>query len=414
MKRPIYVVITIIILQLFTINCATDLTLAETDKNINEIKIGLLIPESGTAAWVKALYPGVDLAMKEINDAGGPLGRKLSYIKKDTESSGEMARVGAKELIDSGVVAIVGPTSAEIFGGCMDVAKENRVPMISPTAGTTKLDGMKDRWIFRTTSSDKVMALGMAVEARILGLEKIAIFVANTGSGESIGNAIMPAVKKVGGEVVEKIIFEEGKGTYKDELTKLFAKKPDVIFWEASAPEAKIIFKERGEMGLGGLWIGTDYANEDFVNAVAPTTNIDGILAVVPSPGPGVRLDKWQADLKAATGADGVPVFSAQAYDAINIIALSIEAGGSADKESMYKMLRKVANPPGILVYSFKEGAEHLRKGEDIDYIGIAGRDDFGESGDAIVDHVVKQIKGDKLIQIGVLTQDELGQYTEE
>ena len=74
-----------------------------------------------------------------------------------------------EELVyELGVPAVVGTTSGTIFS-CMDIAQKEHVVQISPTAGTTKLDSIGGEWVFRTTSSDKVMGLGMAVEAILLG-----------------------------------------------------------------------------------------------------------------------------------------------------------------------------------------------------------------------------------------------------
>jgi len=377
----------------------------------DEIKIGCLLPETGSLGWIKVAYSGIDLAVKEINDAGGPLGRKIVTVRRDTGSVADQSRKGMEDLIyNIKVPAVIGPTSATILE-VLDIAQKEHVVEISPTAGTTKLDTIGGKWVFRTTSSDKVMGLGIAVEAMILGFKKAAVFCANTGSGTSMAGAVKPHFTRLGGRITEEIIFEEGKSSYREELKRLFKGRPDVIFFEASPPEGKIIFKEWNEMGLGGTWIGTDFFNEEFVEKVSAVANIEGLMSVRPSPAPSERLERWKRDLNALTGAEGIPAFSAQAYDAVNLIALAIEAAGQATGEGIASKLRMVGDPPGREVYNFAEGARLLRRGEDIDYIGVAGKIEFDEYGDVMVDHQVNQVKRGKLVQIGVLTQDELAQY---
>ena len=210
-------------------------------------------------------------------------------------------------------------------------------------------------------------------------------------------------------------IFDNGKSSYREELEKIYSKDPDVIFWEASPPEAKVILKEKNEMNLGGVWIGTDYVNADFVEEVAAFTDIEGIIGIAPAPAPGPRLEKWKYDLNKLTGVDvsTVPAFSAQGYDAMNLIALAIEAAGEPARDAIKANVRKIANAPGIKVYNFAEGAQYLREGKDIDYIGIAGKVEFNEYGDVMVDYIVSQIKSGKITQIGVLSQEELEQYAQ-
>jgi len=376
------------------------------------IKLGTLLPYSGTYFWVgKGAGHGLNLAVNEINNAGGPLGCQITLIKRDTDATAEKSRNGMKALVyDEKVLSIIGPTSITIFD-CMDIAQKEGIVLISPTAGTTKLDNQGGKYIFRTTSSDNVMGLAMGAEAILSGLQKGAIMYPSTGSGKSIAEALKNAFPKVGGEIVTTVMFQENKSSYIQDMETLFSKKPEVVFFEMTPADGKTIFNEFNKMGIKVVWIGADMMNNTFVEEVSKVTDIEGMIGVVPAPKHSARLDKWKKDMNTLTGAEGIPPFSAQAYDAVNLISLAIEAGGMATRKSIVENLRKVTNPPGIKVYNFAEGATLLRQGREIDYIVVSGTMEFNKFGDVVVDHVVTEVKNKKRTQIGVFTQDDLAKY---
>ncbi len=123
-------------------------------------------------AWVSGCVPAIELAVKEINNAGGVHGRPIKIFSADTEGKVDGAdpleRESCSILIKQS--AIIGPTSVTIRS-VIPLGVEREVLIISPTAGTTALD--KDphggKIVFRTVSSDTVMGLGMVYKAKELG-----------------------------------------------------------------------------------------------------------------------------------------------------------------------------------------------------------------------------------------------------
>jgi branched-chain amino acid transport system substrate-binding protein len=378
------------------------------------VKVGVLLPYTGPLAWVSGCVPAVDLAIKEINAAGGVHKRPVVKVEQDTEGKADASVAGARKLLDvDKALAIIGPTSVTIRS-VIPLGVERKSLIISPTAGTTALD--KDpqggKYVFRTVSSDTVMGSGMTYKAKELGAKKVALFFEDTESAASIKGVVKPAAKALGFEVVGDAVITPGAPSYRSEILRLTANKPDVILYELSPPEGAIVFKEWIELGLKGQWIGSDFVNDKFAEATWPASK--GVIGVNPGALLSPRYEAWSKALQGVTGKPGVSQFSENAYDAMNIIALALESCREVSRKAILDNIRKVSSPPGKKVTTFAEGAKLLRQGKDIDYDGVAGSQDFDQYGNAITYLKVVVIEEGKCKRVGTLTDKDVGSIVTE
>jgi neutral amino acid transport system substrate-binding protein len=364
-----------------------------------EIPLGLLLPYTGVWAWVGAgADPGADLAIAEINEMP-PLGMKIKLYKEDTETKSKPAMEGARKLYDvHKVVGIVGPTSATVRS-CIPITKEAGAAEVSPTAGTTKLDviggGIDGEHIYRTVSSDVVMTAGMVYWAMNKLPKKPKVFgtfTADTEGSRSIHGGCVDALKALGLSPAVEIEFALNQASYRAELKKLFAKKPDVIFWESGPETDAVIFKQWYELGYGGQWIGSDFANRTSAKASLPAS--EGAIGVNPGLLVSQESDAWIKRLEKVSKKPGYQPFSANTYDACMIFALAMERSGTIAKEwgtttadhrkAIINSLRAVAQPPGVKVETYSDGIKALRAGKEINYEGTAGTQDWNKFGDPV------------------------------
>lgn len=354
------------------------------------IRLGLLLPYTGDWAWVGAgADPGAELAIQEINADKSllPIGRPIKLYKEDTETKSKPAIEGARKLYDvHKVCGIVGPTSATVRS-IIPLSKEAGALEISPTAGTTKLDviggGIDDEQIFRTVSSDVVMTAGMVYYAMKTFKPKFAAtFTADTEGSRSIYGGVVDACKVVNLPLVAEIEFPLNQASYRAELKKLFKKKPPVVFWEANPETDATIFKQWYQMGLGGQWIGSDFANRTSAKASLPAS--EGAIGVNPGVLENERTKAWEQRLNKVSGKSGVTPFSPNTYDACMIFALAIEKAGSDNRRAIINAARAVAMPPGEKVYNYADGIKALRAGKEINYEGLAGTQDWNKYGDPV------------------------------
>jgi branched-chain amino acid transport system substrate-binding protein len=182
--------------------------------------------------------------------------------------------------------------------------------------------------------------------------------------------------------LVAEIEFSPNQTSYQAELKKLFKDKPDIVFWEANPETDATIFKQWYEMGLGGQWVGSDFANRISAKASLPAS--EGAIGVNPGVLENTRTRAWEKRLNMVSGKPGITPFSANTYDAVMIFALAIEKGQSTDRRAIINAVRKVAQPPGEKVYTYTEGIKALRAGKEINYEGISGTQDWNIFGDPI------------------------------
>ncbi len=375
------------------------------------IPVGILLPYTGPIGWVGACQVGADIARDEINAAGGVLGRPIQLFIADDEGKSDSAIAGEEKLINvHKVPAIIGPTSVT-FRSVMPIAIKNHVVQMSPTAGTTALDFVKEKYVFRTVSSDLVMGTGMVFEAQKRKYKKAALFFGDDESAQSVRGVIVPACKAAGIEIVGDITFTQRQTSYRSELMTAFKNKPEVIFFEADPQSGAVIFKQWAELKLGGDWIGTDFVNDQFLQATWPSSKTVG--AVQPAAKPTPRYEPFAKEVEKRRGKPGMPVFTVNSYDAMNIIALAIESAKKVDGDAVAEHIRKVANPPGTKVYNFAEGAKLLREGKKIDYEGLAGPQNFDQYGNVVTSLVILKIDDNQRKILGYLDEHDFGSLLE-
>lgn len=133
------------------------------------VRIGFLAGTSGRVADLGISgRDAAQLAIEQCNQAGGISGRRVQLITKDDQNQPEVGRRAVRQLIDEGVVAIIGPMTSAVAMAVTPIANEGKVLLLSPTATTESLSGRKD-YFYRVTSTTRTYAA------------KSAEFIARTG-----------------------------------------------------------------------------------------------------------------------------------------------------------------------------------------------------------------------------------------
>ena len=365
------------------------------------IPLGVLVPYSGElAAFGQYVYKAAMLATEEINEAGGPLNRPIKIFTEDSESSVEQGIRGARKLITvNGVIAINGPVST-VVTGILNFARDNKVVVASPYSGSTKLDKLGGKYQFRTCPSDNFDGKASAQMLWDEGFKRIAILHANDEGRTSIAEAMQQEFERIGGEVVAMVSFSGQKSMYLAELKKTFKDDPEILFLAAGQESGPTIIKDWDQRGYGeDLMVTADLAIPEFFDLV-PSEVAEGILGEIPISQKDTEQfkrfsKKWREKYDSEAGG----AYQANTYDAQVILALAIEAAGEATGQGIAENYRKIATPPGKKVYSFAEGVEELRKGNDINYEGASGPCDFDEYGNVSGSYALLKAENGKWVQ---------------
>ena len=367
--------------------------------------LGMLQPFTGEVAWVgESSEVAMNIAVDQINEAGGMNGTDIEIVTEDTEANQQTATSALRKLIDSdGASAILGPTSFTL-PAVMDIAQESQVPIISPTAGTSVLDDRGGNYIFRTSASDSLGGKAMARIARDNGYEEIAVMYVDNQGGRSFGQTVIGGFEALGGTVTTEVALTPGKSSYRSELTEAFQDEPEFVSLTAGTQTGQIILDQWDEQGLGGVWgLSNDMQTDSFAADVGAP--LEDSYAIGPLPG-GEKYDEFSAEYESRAGESPQP-FTPEGYDAAMLAALAAEAAESNSGSDLAEEIPAVSKD-GETVTSFQAGTDALDNGTNIDYDGASGPVDITSQGNIRSSFAVFQSTGSEWEQVGEIAADSL------
>jgi len=328
--------------------------------------IGSISPLTGTNA-VQGLdmKRGEQMALEEINAAGGICGRPLKIIWEDTESSAKGGMDAVHKLVEiNKVPLIVGAYSSGISLPTGQWTNSKKVIQIAEASTSPKLRDIGP-YFFNIIGLDEVMGT------------MLASITVNNPFGIGIEIWTKKTIDMAGKIWLEAVRYDEKKTDYRAELERLFAKKPEVVFFTAYGTESKLILKQAYEMGLKPSkgWY-ADYPTM-WSNEVIPVS-AQGIKGLECGATGGARLAEYQTAYQKRYGKQAKQTaFGAYAYDATWIAALALSMAGSTDTDKIAKALHIVSKI----------------------YNGVTGDKSFDKDGMQVTDYYQRMVyQGGKLI----------------
>jgi len=353
------------------------------------LKIGSLLPETGNLAFLgPPEFAGVDLAVKDINDAGGVLGNPVEHLRGDSgDTSTDIAQQTVDAHIAAGVSAIVGAASSGVSLTVIDKITSAGIVHFSPANTSPDLTTYADDgFYFRSAPPDTFQGavLGQLMAQDVSGQEA-------GGSGNAVfmnlddayGNGLAKYAIAAFSGTSTQIVYNPQAAEFSADVAKAKAANPDAIaiigFDETTKVLAELI-----KQGLGPNKVKT-YLVDGNLSSQAYKDLPAGIMKGVKATLPGVLASE---DLKtrllevdpALTDFSYAP----ESYDAVVLIALAAEQGGATDGTTIRDNLQAVS-AGGTKCYTFAECKALLADGEDIDYDGVSGPIEFDSFGDPSV-----------------------------
>ncbi|MCZ7605446.1 MAG: ABC transporter substrate-binding protein [Planctomycetota bacterium] len=227
----------------------------------DEIRVGVFLSLSGANAdFGKTTKNGIDLAVEEINEAGGINGKKLVIIAKDTRSKPEEAQTVAKQLASQDKVAVaIGSVESGQSIKAAPVFQEAGIPMVSPSSTNPDVTKQGDR-IFRVCYLDDFQGQACAAFAyKDLNLRKAALIYAQDDDySKGLAQYFREAFKGMGGSIVEEAPFQGDVSEFKDQVSKIAAAGPDVIFAPVYYAKIGLIARDFRKQGVTVPLLGGD------------------------------------------------------------------------------------------------------------------------------------------------------------
>ena len=203
---------------------------------------------------------GVQLAVEEINAAGGVLGQPLRIITRDNQSKpGETSTVVRELITRNKVVALIGEVASGRSLEAAPIAQRSGIPMISPASTNEKVTEVGDH-IFRVCFIDPFQGTVCAKFARKnLGVTKAAILT-DVSKDYSMGltKSFREEFTKQGGVISGEQSYSGGDKDFNAQLTAIKADNPQVIFLPAYYTEAPLIIRQARQLGITAPFVGGD------------------------------------------------------------------------------------------------------------------------------------------------------------
>jgi branched-chain amino acid transport system substrate-binding protein len=369
-----------------------------------DIKVGIILGFTGPIETLTpAMRDSAKLAFKEVSDSGALLGGETitPLIADSTCVDSDAAVAAAELLVSDGVVAIMGADCSGVTGAIVtNVAVPNGVTMVSPSATSPGLTTLADNGLFfRTAPSDAKGGQVLAQVALDRGLTSVAVTYTNNDYGKGLADVFEASFSSGGGTVTAVASHEDGKGDYSAEVGVLGSAGGDALVVIGYLDQGgKGMIQASLDSGSFDLFVLSDgMIGQSIIDAIG--ADLNGSFGTLPG-----TVSEGAAKFAEISGdIDPTAPYAGESYDAAALIALAIEAGGSADRSSIVANIKKVANAPGdiILPGELAKGLEILAGGGDIDYQGATDVE-LSTFGDAAGSFKEMEVKGGafELVQV--------------
>ncbi len=382
----------------------------------DEIRFGSLTSLTGPLGTEGTpCFETVQWTIEEINKFGGPLGIPIKLYVVDTATDVERGIAGARKLISvNRVINLIGPSSS-IVVAIMKFAADNEVPIMSHWSGSTRLTTSGGKYQFRTCADDYFEGYVAARFAVDKGFKRVAVMTLDTEDTISIAQAFKKKFEAMGGEVTVDVPVLSGQTTYRAAVRKIMATKPDMLFPAVDLDTFAIVYRELYEMGLDFTVLAPSNPIVQGTMDLIGADILEGVYGEKPanaigSPAYALFEKLYFENMGEETGGVTVSWFTPNTYDAVNIMALAIEAAGEATGKGISENMRNVANPPGIKVYGYGEGLAHLLRGHEINYEGASGSCDFDEYGNVLGNSRIVQAQGGNWVDVEFYSSEDLAE----
>lgn len=335
------------------------------------IKIGVDGPfTGGSSSMGVSMRDGVRLAAKEINAAGGLLGKKIELIERDDEAKNERGVEIAQELINKEkIVAAVGFINTGVALASHRFYQDAKIPVINNVAtGTALTKGpsfpfkdAKDVFIFRTSARDEIQSPMIVNEAiTVRGFKKVAILADSTNYGQ-LGQADLIkalAAKNITPVTTEK--FNVGDTDMTAQVLKAKNAGAEAILTYAIGPELAQIANSMAKVGwkvpLIGSWTLSmanfiDSAGKNGEGAIMPQTFIQAPTNAKRK----AFIEAYLKEFKPKGNRIDSPVSAAQGYDSIYLLAAAIKQANSLEGDKIRLALEDLKTPVNGVVKTYNK-----------------------------------------------------------
>jgi len=313
-------------------------------KDSDVIKIGGLAPLTGDVAqYGEAVNNAVLIAVDEINQKGGILGKKIEYKYYDEKGDVTEAVNAYYKLVEEGIVALVGDVTSKPTKAVAQKAAEDNMPMITASA-TEESITQAGKNVFRTCFIDPYQGKLMASYAKNKLNAKTAAILYNIDDtySKGIADAFEAAAKELGMTVTNTEGYADKSTDFNSQLTKIKTSNPDVLMIPVYYNDLALIVAQAKALGIKAKLLGGD--GWDGVLEVIDKSNVDALAnayfcSQYSATDPNPKVQEFLKKYKEKYNKDA-NMFAVLGYDSMYILADAISRAGSTDSDKIIEALK--------------------------------------------------------------------------
>jgi branched-chain amino acid transport system substrate-binding protein len=319
------------------------------------IRIVGLVELSGTGTTSGTNFDnGIKLAVKEINAAGGILGRRVEYVSMDTQSAPQTAKALAQKAIDQNAYVVMGP----VFSGSIIVSmvETKRAEIANFTGGeAASITQQGNPYIFRTsfTQSSAMPKVARYIKDD-LKARTVAIIYVNNDFGKGGRDVMMKALDAQGIKLIADVSTDPGQLDFSGAVLKVKQSGADALFVYTNEEESARALRELKKQGYDKPIVGeTTLTSQKVIELAGDAANGAiahvGLTADAPQPTIKAFDGKFQKEFKYKADHNGL-----KGYSAMYIVKVMTERIGKADSKALAAAMHgakiTTADNPGVLL----------------------------------------------------------------
>lgn len=314
-----------------------------------------LMELSGTGATAGTNFDnGVKLAVKEINAAGGILGRKIEYTSMDTQSAPQTAKALAQKAVDQGAYVVMGPVFSGSFIVSMAETKRAEIPNF--TGGeAANITQQGNPYVFRTsfTQSTAMPKLARYIKDTVKA-KSVAMIWVNNDFGKGGRDSMAKALEAEGIKVAADISTDPGQVDFSAAVLKAKQSNADALFVYTNEEESARALRELKKQAYDKPIIGeTTLTGQKVIELAGDAANgaVAHVGLTVDAPQPAIKAfdEKFQKEYKYKSDHNGM-----KGYSGMYVVKAITEKVGKFDGKAFAKAMHgatiHVKDAPGVLL----------------------------------------------------------------
>lgn len=255
-----------------TLACVVALGVLGTEpgraQSLPDITVGVIAEVTGAGAtYGQGIVQGAEMAVRDVNAAGGIGGSKLRLIVADGGSSPARSAIAMRRLVAANVDVVVGGWGSPQVRVNMDVAEQSGTPYVVVGATHPQITSPRNQWTLRVIQTDAVMSEQLAhVVVKRLHARRVAVLYDTNDYGTGNRDVFVTTLRRLDVEPVAIHAFQTSDTAFDVQLRGLQTARPDVIAVFGTLPAAPAIMRAARALGVQGRFVGTGgLANEGLI-----------------------------------------------------------------------------------------------------------------------------------------------------